>query len=151
MSHRLTREQVVPAPLDQVWDYFSIPDNLNEMTPPDMHFKIIHGSEGPIFQGQLIEYSVQFMPLIQSRWLTEIAHVQDKIYFVDEQRIGPYQFWYHEHRFVSVEDGTLISDQVTYDLPFGPLGDLFHSFWIGPRLESIFDYRQKKITALFGA
>jgi ligand-binding SRPBCC domain-containing protein len=151
MLHQITREQVVPTQLDEVWEYFAMPKNLNEMTPPDMHFEIIHGAEGSMFQGQLIAYRVQIMPLIKSHWLTEIAHVKDKAYFVDEQRIGPYRFWYHEHRFEAFEGGTRIIDRVTYELPFGPLGDLVHAIWVGPRLKSIFDYRREKVTALFGA
>lgn len=151
MIHQLTREQVVPAPLDEVWEYFATPKNLNEMTPPDMRFEIIYGGEGAMFQGQLIAYRVQIMPLIKSRWLTEIAHVEEKVYFVDEQRIGPYRFWYHEHRFEAVDGGTRITDQVTYELPFGPLGALLHAIWVGPRLKSIFNYRREIVTTLFGA
>jgi len=151
MIHRLIRQQSVPAPLDVVWDYFATPANLNEMTPPDMNFEIIHGGEGKMFQGQLIEYLVQFIPMIKSRWLTEIAHVVEKAYFVDEQRIGPYSFWYHEHSFEAVENGTLVRDQVTYQLSFGPLGELVHTLWVGRRLKSIFDYRQQKINQLFGS
>jgi len=151
MIHQLIREQVVPAPLGEVWEYFATPKNLNEMTPPDMQFEIIHGAEGAMFQGQLISYRVQIMPLVKSRWLTEIAHVKNQAYFVDEQRVGPYRFWYHEHRFEAVEGGTRIIDQVTYEMPFGPLGDLVHAIWVGPRLKSIFDYRREKVIALFGA
>ena len=102
-----------------------------------------------MFLGQLIEYKVQFIPLLRSRWLTEITHVEDQAYFVDEQRIGPYRFWYHEHLFRPVEKGTQIIDRVTYKLPYGPLGDLAHLTWIKPRLEKIFDYREDQITAIF--
>lgn len=151
MIHHLTRQQVVPASLEDVWTYFATPSNLNEMTPPDMRFEIIHSGEGVMFQGQLIEYCVQFMPWIKSSWLTEIAHVDEKTYFVDEQRIGPYRFWYHEHRFKAVEGGTRISDRVTYALPLGPLGDLVHAIWVGPRLKTIFDYRSEKLKELFCA
>ncbi len=151
MIHRLERKQFVPAPLDEVWAYFATPANLNEMTPPDMHFEIIQGGEGEMCQGQLIEYRVQFMPVIKSRWLTEIAHVVERSYFVDEQRVGPYAFWYHEHNFEPLENGTQIQDLVTYQLPFGVLGDIAHALWVSPRLESIFDYRQQKVTQLFGA
>ncbi len=149
MIHRLIREQIVPAALNQVWAYFSTPRNLNEITPPDMVFEIIHGGEGEMVAGQLIEYRVQFMPLLKSRWLTEIAHVQEQAYFVDEQRLGPYRFWYHEHHFAAVDGGTRIRDQVTYALPLGLLGDFVHALWVGPRIESIFNYRQEIISQLF--
>ena len=149
MVYRIHRDQTVPASLDAVWEYFSKPENLNEITPPDLNFEIIHKDSNTMFLGQLIEYKVQFIPLLRSRWLTEITHVEDQAYFVDEQRIGPYRFWYHEHLFRPVEKGTQIIDRVTYKLPYGPLGDLAHLTWIKPRLEKIFDYREDQITAIF--
>ena len=150
MIHRLNRQQVVPASLDEVWEYFSTPKNLDEMTPPDMHFQILSGGEIPMYLGQLIEYRIQIIPLVVSRWLTEIAHLEEKAYFVDEQRLGPYKFWYHEHQFEPVNSGTRISDRVTYELPLRPLGDLVHTLWVGPRLQAIFDYRRDKVKTLFG-
>ncbi|MCP4142752.1 MAG: SRPBCC family protein [Chloroflexi bacterium] len=151
MLHRITHKQTIPAPLDEVWTYFATPHNLNEMTPPDMNFETIHGGDEKMFQGQLIEYRVSFMPLTKSRWLTEIAHVEEKTYFVDAQRIGPYRFWYHEHRFQAVEAGTQITDQVTYELPFGILGDIIHTIWVKHKLNRIFEFRKKKVAELFGS
>lgn len=150
MLHRLTRQQIVPAPLDAVWAFFATPDNLNAITPEDLHFEITHGGGVHMYQGQLIEYRVQFMPLFKSRWLTEIAHLEERVSFVDEQRIGPYRFWYHQHRFEALPGGTHIIDQVTYELPFGPLGELVHALWVGPRLAYIFDSRKERVAAIFG-
>jgi len=87
---------------------------------------------------------------LRSLWLTEIAHVEPGRRFVDEQRVGPYRFWFHEHRFTPVAGGVRMNDQVTYAAPFGPLGDLVNALWIRRRLEGIFDYRTHKIVELFG-
>jgi ligand-binding SRPBCC domain-containing protein len=104
-----------------------------------------------MYQGQLIEYQVQFMPVIKTRWLTEIAHVIDQKYFVDVQNIGPYKYWYHEHFFNATDlGGTQIKDLVTYHLPFGILGDFVHTVWIRNKLKGIFDYRYEKIQSVFG-
>ena len=151
MIYRLHRQQVVPAGLGEVWDYFATPKNLDELTPSDMRFQIVSGGEKPMYQGQLIEYRVQILPRVVSPWLTEIAHLKEKACFVDEQRLGPYKFWYHEHHFKPIHGGTRISDRVTYQMPFGSLGDFIHTLWVGPRLKSIFDYRWNKIQALFDA
>jgi ligand-binding SRPBCC domain-containing protein len=151
MIHRLARSQTVLAPIDQVWDYFSNPENLNEITPPDMHFEITHNDSKVMHTGQLIEYRVKFMAASRSRWLTEISHVNPQAYFVDEQRIGPYRFWYHEHGFEEFQSGTRINDRVTYQLPFGPLGDLVHTVLVRRRLQEIFDFRYEKIKLLFGS
>ena len=150
MIHYLLRKQTIPAPIEQVWEFFADPRNLNDITPTDMIFEIIAGAEGRMTVGQLIEYRVGFLPGLRSLWLTEIAHVREKEYFVDEQRVGPYRFWYHEHKFVCVENGVMMIDRVSYAIPFGVLGELLHTLWIRSRLAGIFDYRREKIAALFG-
>lgn len=150
MIHYLIREQVIPAPVEQVWEYFCNPANLNEITPPDMNFEIVRGADIKMYAGQLIEYRVEFIRGIHSLWLTEIAHVQANRYFVDEQRVGLYRFWYHEHIFEPSGRGTRMIDKVTYVVPYGVFGDALNSIWIRKRLEGIFDYRRRKIVVMFG-
>jgi ligand-binding SRPBCC domain-containing protein len=150
MIQYLHREQFIPAPLEDVWAYFADPKNLNAITPPDMNFEIRAGGEEAMYEGQIIEYRVEFVHGLRSLWLTEIAHVRKNEYFVDEQRVGPYRFWYHEHRFVQAKGGVMMIDHVTYAAPFGLLGDIVAALWIRRRLDSIFDYRMKKIAELFG-
>jgi len=151
MIHCLHQEQIIPASIEIVWDYFCAPKNLNEMTPLDMNFEIIAGADSKMYEGQIIEYRVEFIRGVRSLWLTEIAHVRGNEYFVDEQRVGPYRFWYHEHRFENTPAGVKMIDHVTYVLPFGFLGDIVHSLWIRNRLKSIFDFRYQKIRELFGS
>jgi ligand-binding SRPBCC domain-containing protein len=146
---RLFREQFIPAPQAAVWEYFCDPRNLNEMTPPSMNFEIISLPPGRMTAGQLIEYRVEFIRGLRSPWLTEIAHVREGGYFVDEQRLGPYRFWYHEHTFKPAPGGTQMTDLVTYDIGFGPLGDFLNAIWIAGRLKGIFDFRIKKIQEIF--
>lgn len=150
MIHYLHCEQVIPAPLERVWDYFANPNNLNELTPPDMKFEIITGGDVRMYPGQMIEYRVEFVRGLRSLWLTEIAHVEESRYFVDEQRVGPYRFWYHEHHFEPLDAGVKMTDKVTYAAPFGFLGDIVNALWIQRRLKKIFDYRYQKIVGLFG-
>lgn len=151
MIHYLHCEQFIPAASQIVWSYFADPKNLNEITPPDMKFKIIAGGDTCMYEGQMIEYRVEFVPGIRSLWLTEIAHVREGSYFVDEQRVGPYRFWYHEHIFEQQAGGVKMTDHVSYAAPFGLLGDAINLIWIFKRLSNIFDYRNQKIIELFGA
>jgi ligand-binding SRPBCC domain-containing protein len=151
MIQRLLREQLIPASLETVWAYFCDPKNLNKITPPDMNFEIVAGGEEEMYAGQLIEYRVEFVRGIRSRWLTEIAHVKPYVYFVDEQRVGPYRFWYHQHKFDRDPAGVKMTDLVSYVAPFGILGDAVNSIWIRRRLETIFDFRREKISELFGS
>jgi len=148
--YRLIRQQFIPAPIERVWAYFATPANLNEMTPPDLDFEIVCGGEPPMYEGQIIEYRVRFLPFVRSLWLTEIVHVTECCSFVDEQRLGPYRFWYHEHLFEPVEGGVQMTDRLTYALLFGVLGDLVHALWVRRKLEHIFDFRRQKVAQIFG-
>ena len=121
------------------------------MTPPDMAFEFLHGGDEPMYPGQIILYKVTILPGVRVRWLTQITHVEPGIRFIDEQRVGPYRLWIHEHRFESLPGGVRMTDQVIYALPFGPLGDLIHAFYIRRRLEKIFDYRHEKVNTLFSS
>jgi ligand-binding SRPBCC domain-containing protein len=150
MVHYLHREQVIPAAADKVWAYFCEPKNLNEITPPDMNFDILHGGNTAMYEGQMTEYRVEFIRGIRSLWLTEITHVRNGEYFVDEQRVGPYRLWHHEHHFEQVENGVRMIDHVTYVPPLGWMGDLVNRLWIRGRLERIFDFRGRKISEIFG-
>jgi ligand-binding SRPBCC domain-containing protein len=151
MVHYLHRTQIIPAPLEKVWDYFSDPRNLDLMTPPDMRFRILTDPLPRMYQGQIIEYRVEFIKGLPSLWVTEIAHVRELEYFVDEQRLGPYRFWYHEHSFQPVDGGILMTDKVTYSIGFGPLGDFLNAVWISRRLKGIFDFREQKMNEIFPA
>ncbi len=148
--HRLSRVQIVPADLETVWKFFATPRNLNELTPPEMCFTILSGADEPMYPGQLIEYRIQLVPAVVVHWLTEIVHVEPQRRFIDEQRFGPYLFWYHEHRFTPAPEGTCIEDHVAYALPFGPIGELAHALWVRRRLEYIFDFRRRAIERIFG-
>jgi ligand-binding SRPBCC domain-containing protein len=148
--YRLIRQQFIPAPIERVWAYFATPANLNEMTPPDLDFEIVCGGEPSMYEGQIIEYRVRFLPFVRSLWLTEIVHVTECRSFVDEQRLGPYRFWYHEHLFEPVEGGVQMTDRLTYALLFGALGDLVHALWVRRKLEHIFDFRRQKVAQIFG-
>jgi ligand-binding SRPBCC domain-containing protein len=150
MIYLLETQQIIPADLDTVWTFFATPRNLNEITPPDLHFTFVRGGDEPMYAGQIIEYRVTVFPRIPVRWMTQITHVEPRRRFIDEQRLGPYRLWIHEHRFELVEGGVLMTDRVTYALPFGLLGRLVHRMFVRPRLEYIFAYRRRRVAEIFG-
>jgi ligand-binding SRPBCC domain-containing protein len=150
MIHHLEKEQFILADIGRAWEYFATPANLNTITPSDMEFEIVWGGECRMYAGQLIEYRVEVLPGWKTHWLTEIRHVREGQYFVDEQRTGPYRFWYHEHIFEPVPGGTQMKDHITYQVPFGVFGEVLHKLYIRTRLEAIFDFRHNKITEIFG-
>ena len=147
----LEKQILVPTKLEDCWEFFSSPKNLAVITPDYMNFKITSPNNiDKMREGQIISYTVQPLFGIPMEWVTEITKVKDKEFFIDEQRVGPYKLWHHEHYFEETEKGVLMTDQLFYCIPFGPLGKFAHSLFIKKQLEGIFNYREKKITEIFG-
>jgi ligand-binding SRPBCC domain-containing protein len=143
--------QRIPVSPDKIWDFFSNPANLDTITPDGMGFKTISKFHGDIiYAGQVIEYKLSPVLGIPLYWMTEITHVEDKKYFVDEQRFGPYSMWHHQHHFKVIDGGVEMTDIVHYKLPFWFLGDIANTLFVQKKLKQIFDYRFKKVEELFG-
>jgi ligand-binding SRPBCC domain-containing protein len=143
--------QKIPVSIDKAWQFFSDAANLEAITPPDVKFRIIstfHGNE--IYPGQIIEYKLSPFLGITFYWMTEITHVKDKQFFIDEQRYGPYSLWHHQHHFNIIDGGVEMVDIVHYKLPLWWLGDIANTLFIRRQLRTIFNYRFVKIEELMG-
>lgn len=147
---QLYHQQFIPADSAAVWSFFATPRNLDELTPPDLRFRIQGEVPERMYAGQLIEYRISPLPGVWLRWLTEIRHVREGEYFVDEQRIGPYRLWYHEHHFEPAPGGVMMTDRVTYEVGWGPAGGLADKLWVRRKLGHIFAYRRQRVVARFG-
>lgn len=145
----LERNQALPITQEQAWDFFSNPDNLVKITPPDMDFRITSPPWNDTYAGQIITYSVRPLLGISVSWTTEITHVEKPHFFVDEQRFGPYRFWHHQHRFREVSGGVEMQDLVHYLLHHDQLARLINRLIVAPRLRKIFDYRSRKLKEIF--
>lgn len=142
--------QKLPITAQEAWDFLSNPENLKTLTPDYMGFEILSGGGRPMFPGQIIQYLVTPVAGIKTKWVTEITHVKEGEYFVDEQRFGPYALWHHKHFINPVPGGVEMEDIIDYKLPFGVLGRVVHPIMIKPRLKEIFDYRKQKLIEIFG-
>ncbi len=143
--------QCIPVSLEKAWGFFSSPANLKAITPDKLGFQILskyHGDK--MYAGQIIEYKVKPVWSIPVYWMTEITHVQDKQYFIDEQRFGPYQLWHHQHHFKAVEGGVEMTDIVHYRNSFGFLGNIANTLFVKKQLKQIFEFRFKKVEEFFG-
>ncbi len=149
--YRLTSKQQLPITINEAWDFLSSPKNLKTITPNYMSFDIISGDDKPMFAGQIIQYIVTPVLGIKTNWVTEITHVVDQKYFVDEQRFGPYALWHHKHFIKPIEGGVEMEDIIDYKIPLGFLGKLMHPLLVKPKLAEIFNYRTKKLNELFGS
>ena len=149
--YSLTTVQKLPVPLSQAWDYFSSPDNLADITPDEMGFVIRSAKTGnKMYAVQIIEYTVKPLLGIPVYWMTEITHVEDQKFFVDEQRYGPYSLWHHQHHFKPIEGGVEMTDIVHYKIPFWFIGDIANSLLVKKKLADIFTFRKQKVAELFG-
>lgn len=149
--HTLFHQQIIPAPLPEVWAFFSNPRNLARITPPGMGFSTEEKDlPAAVRPGLMITHRLRPLLGIPMTWLTEITHVVEGRRFVDEQRVGPYAVWHHEHDFEDLGDGrTQATDRVTYVMPFGPLGELAHPWLVAPELKRVFEHREKAMREIF--
>jgi len=148
--YTLHKKQNLPISVEKAWEFLSSPANLKTITPDYMGFHILSGATKSMFPGQIIQYIVTPILGIKTKWVTEITHVKDKEYFVDEQRFGPYALWHHKHFINEIEGGIEMEDIIDYKLPMGILGQMVHPFIVKPKLEEIFRYRTEKLEELFG-
>lgn len=148
--YTLHKTQKLPISVDEAWEFLSHPKNLKIITPAKMSFDIISGADRPIYAGQILQYKVTPIMGIRTKWVSEIKSIVPKKYFVDEQLYGPYSLWHHKHFIREIEGGVEMEDIIDYKIPLGILGQMIHPLLVKPRLEEIFNYRQKKLVELFG-
>ena len=151
MYYQFHQTQKIPASIDQVWDFMSSPDNLKKITPPYMGFDVISNSNSKImYPGMIITYIVRPILNIPTHWVTEITHVKEGEFFVDEQRMGPYTLWHHQHKIEPIDGGVLMTDIVTYIPPFGFIGAIANKLFIRKKLKEIFEFRTQAVDKIFG-
>ena len=148
--YRLETVQNLPISQKEAWDFLSDPKNLKTITPDYMGFQILSSAAERMYAGQIIQYIVTPVFGIPTKWVTEITHVQEGSYFVDEQRFGPYDLWHHKHFINPIKNGVEMIDIVDYKIPFGFLGRIAHPLLVAPKLKEIFEYRKNALVALFG-
>jgi ligand-binding SRPBCC domain-containing protein len=149
--YQLKTEQKIPATIEEVWDFISSPRNLKHITPAQMGFEITNEPiADKMYTGMIISYKVAPILGIKMNWVTEITHVQDHEFFIDEQRLGPYTMWHHQHHIQPIDGGVIMKDIVSYIPPMGFLGDIANSIFIKSQLDAIFAFRHKAVDKYFG-
>ena len=150
--YQLYKEQIIPASRIEVWDFISSPDNLKKITPPEMGFDITNKElSDKMYPGMIISYKVKPLPGFKTNWVTEITQVREGEYFVDEQRVGPYSIWHHQHILEDHAKGILMKDIITYLPPMGFLGAFANRLIIKKKLSEIFAFREEAMINIFGA
>ncbi len=148
--HRFSCQQILPVKIEEAWEFFSSPANLPLLTPPAFSLVPLTEMHDQLYEGMFITYRVKPLAGIPMTWVTEITHLKQHRYFVDEQRLGPYSIWHHQHHFKAVPGGVEMTDILDYRVPLGPLGILLQKIIVGKKVEGIFEYRRKRLIELFG-
>jgi len=146
---KLIRKQILPITIAQAWDFFSTPLNLNAITPKELTFEILGELPEKMYEGMFIRYKLTPILNIRLEWVTEITHIVPHRYFVDEQRLGPYQIWHHEHHFAEHPNGVLMTDILHYHIGKSVLGYLAGIGFVDAKVKQIFDYRFKILEQYF--
>jgi len=147
--YTLRTTQRIRLDLDEAWAFFSSPANLAAITPKSLGFRVTSNPPPRMYAGLIVTYTVTPLFGIPVNWVTEITHVDEPYFFVDEQRFGPYRFWHHQHHFRPVEGGTEVEDVVHYSPP-SPAAPLIDRWLVGPRVRSIFEHRRRVLAERFG-
>lgn len=145
MEHTLVREQVLPGTPREVFEFYADAGNLERITPGWLGFRIVTPQPIEMRPGALIEYRLKLRG-VPVHWLTRIESWEPGVRFIDVQVKGPYRLWHHTHTFEAHEEGTLVRDEVRYELPLGPLGELAHRLLVRRDLERIFDFRHASVS-----
>ena len=147
---KIYTKQKLPITIEEGWGFLSNPKNLSCITPNYMKFKITDCDFKPVYQGQIIQYTVRPLLNIPLKWVTEITHVVNENYFVDEQRFGPYSLWHHKHFLREIDGGIEMEDIIHYKIPLGFIGEFLNFLFIKNQLKEIFEYRKNKLIEIFG-
>lgn len=140
-TYQLRRTQNLMISLAEAWRFFTNPANLNEITPASMGFRMLDSIPEKVYPGMIIRYTLKPLLNIPVHWVTEITQVEEKLFFIDDQRVGPYRLWHHQHLFRETAEGVEMTDIVTYALPLGLLGRIAGGMFVHRKVREIFDYR----------
>ncbi len=147
--YRYEQKQLIKTNINTAWSFFSNPNNLSKITPASMKFNVLSELPEKMFAGMIINYTVNPFSFLKVRWTTEIVQSEENKFFIDEQRFGPYKFWFHQHFFKEVSNGIEMTDVVYYAIPFGFIGRLFGAKIVKRKLNQIFEYRKIKVEEIF--
>lgn len=147
---QIISEELIKTDLQNLWKFISDPKNLGQITPKNMDFRIINNTNNkPMYPGMIITYSVRPILGIKLNWVSEISHLKNENYFVDEQRVGPYKMWHHQHILKETKKGVIMQDIVNYIPPYGFIGQILNKLFIKKKVEKIFEFRNKKMKEIF--
>jgi ligand-binding SRPBCC domain-containing protein len=147
----IERRQRLKVSREEAYRFISNPALMGGIIPADLGLQVLNHIPDRVYEGLLLHYRLKPLFGVPVHWLGEITYCDEPSRFVDEQRLGPFAFWHHEHRLREIPGGVEMSDLIHYAVPFGPLGSVVNTLVLGPRLRRIFDYRESALARKFGS
>jgi ligand-binding SRPBCC domain-containing protein len=167
MPSHLRFEQWVPFPLEEVFQFFSDPENLPRIMPAASSTRLISLKREPppaivptkstgkaAGIGSVIVTSFRMFPLlpIRAKWIARITEFEWNDHFADVQDKGPFKSWHHRHEFaLEIRDGvkgTTVTDVIEYQIGLGFLGNIANALFVRPEMERTFSQRQRTLPKL---
>jgi ligand-binding SRPBCC domain-containing protein len=147
--HRLQRRQYLDHPREQVFAFFAAARNLERITPSWLRFEVLTPEPVEMTVGAVIDYRLHLHGM-RLGWTSQIEVWEPGRQFVDRSLRGPFALWHHRHRFATSGEGTIVSDEVHYAVPYGAIGELAHPLFVARDLSRIFDHRQQEVRRILG-
>lgn len=141
-------QQFLSVSSEELFLFFSNPDNLSRITPASSGFRVLESSKPVIEKGVVIKYRLKIMGIPVS-WVAQIEDWVPNMSFTDVQLKGPFAYYKHKHILEKVEGGTLIRDELEYRLPLGLIGALLGNYFVRHEFKRTFSFRKKKMEELF--
>jgi ligand-binding SRPBCC domain-containing protein len=141
MKHVLNLKMDIPAGIEEVFGFISDIGNLERVTPPDLDFTVITPRPVAFAEGTIFDYRLRMFGFPLS-WRSQIKRFEPPNLIIDEQLSGPYKLWLHMHYFREADGMTSMVDEIHYELPLSPFGDVALPL-VHRELQRIFQFRSE--------
>jgi ligand-binding SRPBCC domain-containing protein len=140
---RFVMESRIAASPESVFAFHEAPGALASLIPPWERVQVESGG-GSLKVGSRVVLKTYLGP-IPLRWVAEHTLYEPPHRFADRQVSGPFARWEHTHNFLDDgSGGTILRDEVDYDVPLGAVGRLLAGGFIRRKLQRMFEYRHQK-------
>jgi ligand-binding SRPBCC domain-containing protein len=149
-TYCIKKSQKIPLGINAAWNFFSKPDNLKKIMPEGTRFITSPLNGAPLYAGQIIKYKLHTRFGVTIEWISEIVEVEEKKYFIDEQLKGPFKYWRHQHFFIEIPGGIIMTDIIQYRCRLGFAAAFINALYFRRRVNQIYDHRAEQLVKLFG-
>ncbi len=155
MPTNYKHETKVNADIESTFDWFEHEGSFRRLMPPWEVAEEVRADESlEVGSQRVFRFPAPGAPFFKMTWVAEHTGYEKpngkkKAYFADTMVKGPFWKWDHDHYLTEVDGITTVVDDVTYSVPFGPLGMLVDKILGGSlvtgRISSMFNAREFRL------